>query len=415
MSARVIVLDDDPTGTQCASGVPVALDPRQDALTRLDGRARDGRALYVLTNTRAVEAQDAARIVRGVRTAFEGAAGDTILVLRGDSTLRGHIAAEMNALDLARGVGLIVPAYPAAGRVTLGGIHYLESAAGRVTVADTEFAKDPVFGFQSRTMAAWCREVGLRGEVIEVGLDQLRSSGPACVRDALVSGPPGAIVVPDATHDDDIAAIAAGFSAARAAGRHIVVRCAAPLAAAIAGAPGRILIPSPRPAGRMLVVCGSHTAAASRQLDALAARGYPTRILPTADLMAPGSAGELAAAPRAALAASGLAVIATERARRGDHGTLDVAARVMTGLMRVVRALADETDVIVAKGGITSAEVAISGLDGSIAHVRGQITTGIALWDVTAGDGRVVPEAVVPGNVGDDATLAEVCRFFGVH
>jgi len=87
----------------------------------------------------------------------------------------------------------------------------------------------------------------------------------------------------------------------------------------------------------------------------------------------------------------------------------------MTGLMRVVRALADETDVIVAKGGITSAEVAISGLDGSIAHVRGQITTGIALWDVTAGDGRVVPEAVVPGNVGDDATLAEVCRFFGVH
>jgi len=415
MSARVIVLDDDPTGTQCASGVPVALDPRPDALARLDGPSRNARALYVLTNTRAVDARQAARIVRGVRASFQGGGGDTTLVLRGDSTLRGHVAAEMNALDLGRGVGLIVPAYPAAGRLTLGGVHYLDSADGRVNVADTEFARDPVFGFRSRTMAAWCREVGLRGQVIKIGLNRLRSSGPNCVRDALVAAPPGATVVPDAACDDDIAAIAGGFSAARAAARHVVVRCAAPLAAAIAGTPGRMLAPASRPAGRVLVVCGSHTAAATRQLDVLAARGHPTSILRTAALLAADPAGDLAAAPRAALAASGLAVIATERARRGDHDTLDVAARVMTGLMRVVRAVAGETDVIVAKGGITSAEVATTGLGGRIAHVRGQIRTGIALWDVTTPGGRAVPEAVVPGNMGNDATLAEVCAFFGVR
>lgn len=85
----------------------------------------------------------------------------------------------------------------------------------------------------------------------------------------------------------------------------------------------------------------------------------------------------------------------------------------MAGLMRVVRALAGDVDVIVAKGGITSAEVATTGLGGRVARVRGQIATGIPLWDVTTRHGRVVPEAIVPGNVGNDATLADVCGFFG--
>jgi uncharacterized protein YgbK (DUF1537 family) len=410
MSERVVVLDDDPTGTQCASGVPVALDPGPAALAGLDSRA-----LYVLTNTRAVDARRAARIVHGVRSAFESRAGETVMVLRGDSTLRGHVAAEMEALGLNRATGLIVPAYPAAGRLTLDGVHYLDGPDGRLNVADTEFARDPVFGFTSRTMAGWCREVGLRGPVVLVGLAELRSSGPVAVRDALVTAPDGAVVVPDAASDSDISAIARGFSAARAAGRPVVVRCAAPLAAAIAGAPGRVLAPAVRSAARILVVCGSHTAAATRQLERLAAGRRPVRILATSGLLNPDMAEDPVKAPRADLADSGLAIIATERARRDEHGTLDHAARVMSGLMRVVRALAGDADVIVSKGGITSAEVATSALGGRLAQVRGQIAIGIPLWDVTTRDGRVIPEAVVPGNVGHDATLADVCGFFGLR
>lgn len=410
MNDRVVVLDDDPTGTQCASGVPVALDPRPAALAGLDGRA-----LYILTNTRAVDARSAARIVHGVRSAFEARHGQTVMVLRGDSTLRGHVAAEMEALGLDRGVGLIVPAYPAAGRVTIDGAHYLDGPDGRSNVADTEFARDPVFGFTARTMAGWCREAGLRGPVILVGLAELRSSGPAAVRDALISAPAGAVVVPDAASDCDITTIARGFSAARAAGRSVVVRCAAPLAASIAGTPGQMLAPAATPTGRILVVCGSHTAAATRQLERLADGRRPVRILATLALLGSETTDELAEAPRADLASSGLAIIATERVRRDEHGTLGHAAQVMAGLMRVVSALARDADVIVSKGGITSAEVAISALGGRLAQVRGQIATGIPLWDVTARDGRVIAEAVVPGNVGHDATLADVCGFFGAR
>lgn len=407
MSPRVIVLDDDPTGTQCAADVPVALDPDPAALARLEAPA-----LYVLTNTRAVDARAAALIVEGVRSAFGSRPGDTVLVLRGDSTLRGHIATEMMALGLAQGAGLIVPAYPAAGRVTLGGVHYLETGGRRVNVADTEFARDPVFGYRSRTMADWVREAGLPGPVTLVGLGQLGAADAAAVRDALLAAPDGGVVVPDVLTDADITAITQGLAAARAAGRHIVVRSAAPLAAAIAGTPGRILTPAASPAKRLLVVCGSHTAAATRQLDRLAVGRRPVRTLLTADLDAPDAlAGDL----RGDLARSGLAIVATERIRRDEHGTLDHAARVMTGLMRVVCELADEIDAAVAKGGITSAEVATTGLGGAVARVRGQIMTGVPLWDVTGRPGRVVPLAVVPGNVGDDDTLAGVCGFFGAR
>lgn len=250
--APVIVLDDDPTGTQCAADVAVALDPAPGAVASVFGdHVLGGGALYVLTNTRAVDARAATDIVRGVRAAALARHPGTALVLRGDSTLRGHVAAEMAALDLARGVGLLVPAYPAAGRRTVDGVHRLDTSEGPVNVADTEFARDPVFGFRARDMAAWAAEVGLRGPVEHVARDDDADAARVC--EALLAAPDGAVVVPDAATDADIAAIARAYRDARAAGRHVVVRCAAPLAAAIAGTPGRLLVPvagdggAPRP------------------------------------------------------------------------------------------------------------------------------------------------------------------------
>jgi uncharacterized protein YgbK (DUF1537 family) len=76
-----------------------------------------------------------------------------------------------------------------------------------------------------------------------------------------------------------------------------------------------------------------------------------------------------------------------------------------------VAAPADEVDAVVSKGGITSAEVATRGLGGRSAHVRGQVMTGVSLWDVRTADGRLVPQVVVPDNVGDDDTLVRICAF----
>jgi uncharacterized protein YgbK (DUF1537 family) len=383
---RVLVLDDDPTGTQCAAGVPVLLRP-----TDLGRLPADCRAAYVLTNTRALAEHEAVALVERIRRGVEAE-----LVLRGDSTLRGHAFAEMCALGLDRGVGLVVPAYPAAGRITVDGVHYLTTGGERVNVADTEFARDPVFGFTARTMRDWVAEVGGPRPVALVGRGR-------SVVDALRRLPDGGVVVPDVTVDADLVPIVRALRAVR---RHVVVRCAAPLAALIAGVPGRTVPPGDR-VRPLLVVCGSHTAAATAQLDALP---FPYLVLPTDPLFGASreqAVREVSAAARARLDDAGVAVVATERVRRPGHGRLTDGGTVMACLMSVVRNLAPEVGAIVAKGGITAAEVARYGLDGTVGTVVGQIETGIPLWTVNG-----TPVAVVPGNIGDAGTLVRTVRYF---
>ncbi|HAP89233.1 MAG TPA: hypothetical protein DCR15_05450, partial [Arthrobacter bacterium] len=163
----LVVLDDDPTGTQSVADLPVLTRWEVEDFVWAFGQAKP--AVYVLTNTRSLDpAEAAARNDEVVRNALAAAgsadasAGSGLrlgFVSRSDSTLRGHyplepdvIAATVEAVtgESTDGV-VIVPAFPDAGRVTIGGVHYMRGTgedAGKLTpVAETEFAKDASFGY----------------------------------------------------------------------------------------------------------------------------------------------------------------------------------------------------------------------------------------------------------------------------
>ncbi|MEO3750978.1 four-carbon acid sugar kinase family protein [Streptomyces sp. B6B3] len=420
---KVVVLDDDPTGTQSAHDVDILFGEIDTVDAGLAAFAADDRrAVYVLTNTRASTPDETARLVGELRRSVRTRIGDrALVVLRGDSTLRGHVALEMNLLGLADGVGIVVPAFPAGGRVTRGGVHLVRTAAGEVPVAETEYARDPVFGYTHSRLDDWAREVGLGGRPVTLGLDEIRATGAgagggagaSAVASALLHAPPGSVVLPDAVSDDDIATIAAGIGAARRAGRRVVVRAAAPLAAALAGTSPRIVAP---PAARaVLVACGSHTEGASRQLARLP---VPARLLPDAErLLGAGpddghrTAAELDALAgrlRADLATRGLAVVATPRRRSAAHGDLHHGAVVMDALVRVVAAAAPAADCVVSKGGITGADIATRALGSAAARVLGQVVTGVPLWRLDRRGPGAHHQVVVPGNVGDDRVLLDI-------
>jgi uncharacterized protein YgbK (DUF1537 family) len=76
-------------------------------------------------------------------------------------------------------------------------------------------------------------------------------------------------------------------------------------------------------------------------------------------------------------------------------------------LVEVVAGLAGEVDLVVAKGGITSARMARDALGAARADVLGQPATGVPLWRLRLPAGPV-PYLVVPGNVGDDGLLADL-------
>lgn len=99
------------------------------------------RVIALDTDSRGLAADEArqavAEAVRQLRSL-----GATHLYKKGDSTLRGNLAAELDALmdEAGMELALVAPAYPANGRITAGGFHLVR----QVPVAESEAARDPV-------------------------------------------------------------------------------------------------------------------------------------------------------------------------------------------------------------------------------------------------------------------------------
>jgi uncharacterized protein YgbK (DUF1537 family) len=157
-------------------------------------------------------------------------------------------------------------------------------------------------------------------------------------------------------------------------------------------------------------VSGSHTGGATAQLAPVVdAWGEPAVIDTKKALDTPFEAGRDAAThARDSLASRHLAIVTTERDRSAAHNTLAHGERVMTALTAAVRDVLPEVAVVVSKGGITSAEVARTGIGASSARVLGQVLPGVSVWEMDAHDGRTILYVVVPGNVGEPDTLTRV-------
>ncbi|MDH4274879.1 MAG: four-carbon acid sugar kinase family protein, partial [Gammaproteobacteria bacterium] len=156
-ATKIIVLDDDPTGSQTVHSC--LLLTRWDVATLKEALADAAPLFFVLTNTRGMNAQRAAAITREVcvnlKSALAGIASEgkklnPILVSRSDSTLRGHYPVETDVIADELGpfdAHFLVPAFFEGGRVTRDGVHYLMVDGKPVPVHETEFARDSVFGY----------------------------------------------------------------------------------------------------------------------------------------------------------------------------------------------------------------------------------------------------------------------------
>lgn len=418
-SEHIVVLDDDPTGVQTLAGVTVLLG--WDA-ARIRGALDDHPAVHLITNTRALHPGAVRPLVTAAaRTAVDGVP-DAQLVLRGDSTLRGHVREEYVAVrDViapdAWPVLLLVPALPSAGRVTVEGVHLLERGGSRVPVSDTEFAQDGVFAYSSARLLDWAEErtdglfAASRGR--EVHLAALRDGGGGAVAGAILdagASAHAAAVAVDAETTDDLEVAAEGYRAAVAAGARAIVRCAPAFAGVLCGTAASENVELPTPRAGLLLVCGSYVAQTTRQLRRLLADRPGALVEADVHALADGNAhaesSRLAAAASRLLERDGFAVLATPRVRPPETTSLAAGERIARGLARSVAEIEPRPSVVVAKGGITSALVLREGLGSDEASVVGPVVPGVSRWLARWPDGSPVDYIVVPGNVGGDELLA---------
>ncbi|WP_427005272.1 four-carbon acid sugar kinase family protein [Pseudarthrobacter sp. H2] len=467
ISPRVfVVLDDDPTGTQSVADLPVltrweVADFAWAFAHEINGRRQ--RAVYVLTNTRSLDpAEAAARNEEVVRNALAAAAavpagaGPRLrlsFVSRSDSTLRGHfplepdvIAATVAAVagEATDGV-VIVPAFPDAGRVTIGGVHYMrgtgEDAGALTPVAETEFAKDASFGFANSELARYVEEKSegrvAADSVIVLDLNIIRAStdpqiSAKAIADAIESATDSTPIVADVVSENDLRALALGLEEAERRGKKLLYRVGPPFVRARIGQEIRAELSgeeayagnAPSEAGGLIVV-GSHVGVTTRQLKALTEQHSAARIveIDVEKLLAAetetGSADsyldETVDKVVEALRGSDV-IVHTSRLLIRAHDAAEslriartVSAAVVAVVNRTLKTFPPR--FVIAKGGITSSDVAAHGLEIRHAIVRGPMLPGIvSLWEPVDGPAKGIPYTVFAGNVGDDQSLAAVTR-----
>jgi uncharacterized protein YgbK (DUF1537 family) len=150
---KIIVLDDDPTGSQTVHSC--LLLTKWDVETLRIGLADASPIMFVLTNTRSLTPEDATSVTREVcrnlKPALEAEGiQEFMIVSRSDSTLRGHYPIETDAIAEELGnfdAHFLVPAFFEGGRFTKSSVHYLVVNGIPTPVHETEFAKDSVFGY----------------------------------------------------------------------------------------------------------------------------------------------------------------------------------------------------------------------------------------------------------------------------
>jgi uncharacterized protein YgbK (DUF1537 family) len=429
------VLDDDPTGSQAVHDVQVVTVIDESAY----GAAFEGAAgtCFVLTNTRSLDEPDAValneRVARGLLAAGDRVGGRVRFISRSDSTLRGHVMAEVGALQAVQrsvtGRGfdgvLLAPAFLEAGRVTAGDIHWARVSGELVPVGDTEFARDATFGYSASDLRDFIVErsgAGVRpDDVVSLSLADIRLGGPERIAELLSGVHDGQWVVVNATEYSDLDIVAYGVLLAEQAGRSLAFRTGPSFVRSLAGmgpkAPlrGSELF-GPGRAGHGLVVVGSHVGQTSRQVAALRARGGVTEVELDVPTLLDGTDVVGAAAGRVATALAGSDVVLyTSRTlvRGKDRDdSLAIARTVSAALSQVVHdSLAARPAWVVAKGGITSHDVAVRGLGIRRAEVAGQLFPGvISVFQPldAAPEALGMPYVVFAGNVGDDGTLADV-------
>ncbi len=426
----VVVLDDDPTGTQTVHGVPVLTEWTTEALVH--ELQSDGQVFYVLTNSRSLPSHQAAelnrQIGRNLVAASRLAKRPFVVISRSDSTLRGHFPAEVEALasslETDFDAWLLVPYFLEGGRYTIHDVHYVADGDCLIPAGETEFARDAEFGYRSSDLRQWVEEKTAgriaADRVASISLETLRREGPEAVVEHLRRLRGGQVCVVNAVADRDLEVLTAALLVAEGEGKQFLYRTAASFVRVRTGMESRVLLERSEldlpPRGGGLVVVGSHVTRSTNQVEVLSRLADMQCVELEVMAMLDDQRRQAEILRVADQANHGLTLgqdvmISTSRKLVRDvnaMSNLSVGQRIASGLVDVVRKISTRPRYLLAKGGITSSDLATEALNVKRGLVLGQILPGVPVWRLGSESrypGMVY--IVFPGNVGNPSALAE--------
>lgn len=395
-NCKLVVLDDDPTGIQTVHGC--LLITQWDEASIRKGFEDKEPFFYILTNTRAMTREDAAKVTREAMEMVVRVNEDfgyrLIIVSRSDSCLRGHFPLEtdvMRSVLVEHGLSLFpktpfCPAFIEAGRVTIDGVHYMKDGDKLIPVSETEFARDNVFAYHTSVLRDYIKEKGAN---------------------------PDDYIIVNAQSYAELEAFAQTVLNDFPAEQHLVIRSSSSLPKAISGISDQPLLDRSmlKHEGVGCFVVGSHVKKTTAQLECLlqepgtcAIEVDVQRILDDSDALMLETVDTI----RQVVENHLTPVVYTSRqeirladANQRQH----LGQQVSDFLVDIVHRLPFTPSYLVGKGGITSHDILTKGLGIQSARVLGQIISSVPCVMASA-----FPYIIFPGNVGTEGSLAEVFR-----
>ncbi|KAL2203015.1 hypothetical protein CC79DRAFT_1313890 [Sarocladium strictum] len=448
----LVALDDDPTGTQTCNSINVLTVWDVETLTEEFRATRPGSGFFVLTNSRALHPEPAFALIAEICSNLQAASKATgvpfEIVLRGDSTLRGHFPLEADAATSVLGPAtawLLCPFFLQGGRYTINDVHYVAEGETLVPAAQTPFAKDATFGYKNSDLKAYAVEKGKGAiaaeDVTSIALDTIRNGGVEAVLAQLNTLEPkngkAPVVVINAAAEEDVDVVilallrATSTTAPGATPKRFLYRTGAAFVSARLGiepispiSAAQLNLSASKNGG--LIIAGSYVPKTTAQLHALTSKtpesDLKTIILDVKRLLSSPEtlAAEVASARDQAAAeiANGRDVLVmTSReliVGADETSSLDIGSTIAKALVDFLTDFDEKVRprYVIAKGGITSSDMATKGLRFKRALIVGQASSGVPLWrcDEPTSKWSGVPYVVFPGNVGGEDALYEVTK-----
>lgn len=425
---KIIVLDDDPTGSQTVHSCLLLM--KWDIETLRDGLRDEAPIFFILTNTRAltpIEAQEVTQeVCRNLKKAIAlESIKEYLVVSRSDSTLRGHYPLETDVIAQELGefdAHFLIPAFfEGRGRITRDSIHYLLVNGVETPVHQTEFAQDSVFGYKYSYLPDYVEEKTqgriTADKVERFLLDEIRNGTQNRLRELKHNQ----CVVVDGENQQDLDKFAQDLLQIASEGKKFLFRSAASILTSLAG-----LGKQPIEAEAMakykptdnsgVIIVGSHVQKTTAQLKQLLQQpdilGIEIDVtilrddLTQRDGIIKSALGKV----EETLDNGKTPVVYTSRQELNFPDIeirLEFGKQVSAVLMDIVRGLPSDIGFLISKGGITSNDVLSDGLALKEARLLGQILAGCSVI-ITPESHHLFPNLPVvlfPGNVGDENGL----------
>ena len=443
---KIIIFDDDPTGSQTVYGCPLLLNWDEQTLEK--AFAKSSPLIFILTNTRSLSSSLAVNKTREICSSIKKfflrqgySKDDYFYISRGDSTLRGHGVLEPAILAEELGpfhATFHIPAFLEGGRTTENGIHYLNG----VPVHTTDFGRDKIFGFSTSNLSKWIEDKSFgkiqEKNILHVQIKQLdmafnNKDGFKSLLSFLSKLENNISVVVDAKSPYHLETLARAIKVLSKEKRFLF-RTAASFINSLSGLP-----PNPKDTADLvslkskknefeykpgLIMVGSHVKLATDQLEVLlndnSCEGLEIPVRKLAGIFALEDSQQailelediLLSKIDYILDIKKVPVLYTSREEMKFSSyskRMNFGLELAEFMAILVRKITNKLGYIICKGGITTQLLLQKGLNFNQVDLKGQILPGLSI--VTSNSDQYdLPVVTFPGNLGNEKTLLESFR-----